>query len=528
MLTQSAEVVMRSVLGLLRCGILLLMINDGVYAQYAGHVVISEIYGGGGNAQAMYKNDFIELYNPSASPVNLDGWSVQYSAAAGSTWQLTPLSGTIPAFGFFLVQEAKGSGGTVDLPTPDATGSLTLSATAGKVALANMTMALIGSNPTGSSIVDLVGFGATANGYEGAGPAPAPSNINSIHRNETAPGLGNAYDTDNNTSDFSTGAPEPQNSASPIEIDPTPHPVALPRIDFGTGSDLVVAWAAPVGKSDGVIVLMRSVLPVVTTVPLTAFRLMVGANADFINAPDAAAGGFGSAGDKLVYKGSGNSVTVTGLMKNITYHVSILTASGAAWSSGVLRSETALPVELVSFTARARGAHVDLFWSTACERDNAGFAIEKRSTLTEWTQLAFVRGHGTTNAPQQYSYTDVCQAGTYSYRLKQIDRDGAFQYSASIEASIALPGQASVLEQNYPNPFNPSTSIRFVATPGRHVKLTVCTILGQEVAQLFDGIAGEQTAYTVDFNGGNLSGGIYFYILKTEGHREIRKMTLLK
>src|SRR5260221_4913121 len=85
------------------------------------NVVISEIYGGGGNSGATYKNDFIELYNPTSSPVSLSGWSVQYASAAGTSWSVTNLSGNIAAKSYYLIQEAAVTGGTVSLPMPDAT-----------------------------------------------------------------------------------------------------------------------------------------------------------------------------------------------------------------------------------------------------------------------------------------------------------------------------------------------------------------------------------------------------------------------
>src|ERR671924_525462 len=94
------------------------------------NLVVSQVYGGGGNSGATLKNDFIELYNRSAAPVSVTGWSVQYAATTGTTWQRTALSGTIAAGGYYLVQEAAGAGGAGDLPPPDATGSIAMSATA--------------------------------------------------------------------------------------------------------------------------------------------------------------------------------------------------------------------------------------------------------------------------------------------------------------------------------------------------------------------------------------------------------------
>src|SRR4051812_25556557 len=170
-------------------------------------VVISQVYGGGGNAGSTFKNDFIELYNLSASPVSLAGWSVQYASAAGTSWQVTNLTGTIQPGKYYLVQEAVGAGGTTNLPAPDATGTIAMSATAAKVALVNATTALSGACPVSASIIDFVGFGTTAC-FEGAGPAPAPSNtVGDIRAG------GGSTDTNVNSSDFSTSAPNPRNSS---------------------------------------------------------------------------------------------------------------------------------------------------------------------------------------------------------------------------------------------------------------------------------------------------------------------------
>jgi uncharacterized protein len=170
-------------------------------------VVISQVYGGGGNAGATLRNDFIELYNRGAVPVSLNGWSVQYASSAGTTWQTTPLTTIVLEPGhYYLVQEAVGAGGTTALPTPDATGTIAMSATAGKVALVNTLTALTGACPLGATVVDFVGFGA-ANCSEGA-PTPALTNTTAARRVEDG-----ATDTDNNAADFAVGAPNPRNTA---------------------------------------------------------------------------------------------------------------------------------------------------------------------------------------------------------------------------------------------------------------------------------------------------------------------------
>lgn len=169
-------------------------------------VVISQVYGGGGNSGATLRNDFIELFNRGSTPVDLTGWSVQYASAAGTTWATTNLSGTLQPGQYYLVQQAAGSGGTTNLPTPDATGNIAMSATAGKVALVNSTAALSGSCPTGA--VDLVGFGTAATCSE-TSPTPTLSNTTAALRNNNG-----CAETDNNSTDFATGTPSPRNTAS--------------------------------------------------------------------------------------------------------------------------------------------------------------------------------------------------------------------------------------------------------------------------------------------------------------------------
>jgi DNA/RNA endonuclease G (NUC1) len=182
--------------------------DAGEVSTTSDGVTISQVYGGGGNSGSTYKNDFIELYNAGSTPVSLSTYAVQYTGSTGTTWSVTNLSGTIAPGHYFLVKEAAGGGGTTDLPTADATGSINLAATSGKVALTNTQTALSGSNPVGgATIVDFVGFGS-ANAYEGAGAAPTLS--------ATASGLrGNAGATDSNvnSADFSTGAVNPRNAA---------------------------------------------------------------------------------------------------------------------------------------------------------------------------------------------------------------------------------------------------------------------------------------------------------------------------
>ena len=179
-------------------------------APPAADIVISQVYGGGGNTGATYTNDFIELYNQGTTTVSLSGWSVQYISATGTgTWAVTPLSGSIAPGGYYLVQEAQGAGGTTPLPTPDATGTIAMSAENGKVALSSSMTPFSGACPT--CAVDLVGYGSTASCFEGAGPTGTLSNTTAALRKRRG-----CVDTNNNNADFTTGSPNPRNIASPL------------------------------------------------------------------------------------------------------------------------------------------------------------------------------------------------------------------------------------------------------------------------------------------------------------------------
>jgi Lamin Tail Domain/Bacterial Ig-like domain len=177
-----------------------------------GSIVISQIYGGGGNAGAVYKNDFIELHNRGTAPVSVAGYSVQYASAAGSTWTVTSLSGSIAAGGYYLVHEGSGGTNGATLPTPNAIGTTNLSASTGKIALVASTTPL----PLGctlSGVFDFVGYGATANCNEGGTNSPAGANDVAISRNQ-----GGCGDLDLNDYDFAASVPDPRNGASSPKV----------------------------------------------------------------------------------------------------------------------------------------------------------------------------------------------------------------------------------------------------------------------------------------------------------------------
>ncbi|MCA9947148.1 MAG: ExeM/NucH family extracellular endonuclease, partial [Anaerolineales bacterium] len=207
-----------------------------------GDVVISQVYGGGGNSGATLTNDFIELYNRSGSTVNITGWSVQYASSSGTSWQVTALSGSLAPGQYYLIQEAQGSGGTTPLPTPDASGSIAMSGTSGKVALVSNSTALSGSCPLGSSVEDFVGYGS-ANCFEGSGATGTLSNTTAALRNGDG-----AVDTDDNAADFTVGTPNPRNSSFGFDFAPSVASTVPSNgaIDVANNANITLTFSEPV------------------------------------------------------------------------------------------------------------------------------------------------------------------------------------------------------------------------------------------------------------------------------------------
>jgi hypothetical protein len=188
------------------------------------------------------------------------------------------------------------------------------------------------------------------------------------------------------------------------------------------------------------------------------------------------------------------------------------------------RGEDVVPVELSSFTAAASNNSVNLNWTTQSETNNKGFEVQRKGNES-WITLGYVDGAGTTTEQQNYIYTDVnVSSGTHYYRLKQLDYDGSFEYSNEVEVDVIVP-QVLTLHQNYPNPFNPSTVISFSLPQQSFVTLKILNLLGEEVAtplasELNEGI------HSVNFDGTNLSSGIYIYRL-TAGNKTLSSKMLL-
>ena len=199
---------------------------------------------------------------------------------------------------------------------------------------------------------------------------------------------------------------------------------------------------------------------------------------------------------------------------------------------GADEADFPLPVELSSFTSSVNNNNVTLNWTTAAETNNSGFEIErskvKDQMSDDWKKIGFAQGNGNSTTPQSYTFEDKnLSSGKYKYRLKQIDFNGNFEYhNLSNEVVIEVPEKLS-LSQNYPNPFNPTTKISYELPISNYVSLKVYDVLGNEVGSL---VNQKQNAgrYEINFDGSNLSSGVYFYKIQAGDFTAVKKMMLMK
>ncbi len=189
------------------------------------------------------------------------------------------------------------------------------------------------------------------------------------------------------------------------------------------------------------------------------------------------------------------------------------------------------PVELVSFSSEVENSGVRLSWKTSTETNNKGFEVQRKNNTSEkskWETISFVNGNGTSSNIHSYSYLDKnLNFENYSYRLKQVDYNGSFEYSKIINVELGNTVESYVLNQNYPNPFNPGTTISYELPQSANVIIKVYDVLGNEVKTLVNNNeqAGKHQIY---FDASKLSSGIYLYKMQAGKYSEIKKMILLK
>ncbi len=233
----------------------------------------------------------------------------------------------------------------------------------------------------------------------------------------------------------------------------------------------------------------------------------------------------------------------TGVLVNVTFQskdqsgVGLLQLSnfqdhvaGATTTDGTLNST--VPVELASFSAQIADQAVELSWLTISESNNFGFDVEESADGEAFTKIGFVKGHGTTLAEQRYQFIDSdVRPGAHYYRLRQIDFDGAFEYSSTLQVNMAAP-QTFALAQNYPNPFNPETAIQFAVPEAASVQVTIYNALGRAVRTLVNGEFAPGTHSVTwdgrDDNGQQAASGLYLYTVKAGKFVQTRKMIMLQ
>lgn len=238
-------------------------------------------------------------------------------------------------------------------------------------------------------------------------------------------------------------------------------------------------------------------------------------------------------GGEVLYSADGgvNWVVAKPLSSSTVYDMAVV--GNDMWLSGnnglLVKgfSDPSIPVELTAFSASIHNGQVVLNWATATEINNAGFEIEHKSANSNWKNIGFVNGNGSTTEPQSYTFADKSPvAGVNYYRLKQVDFDGTFEYSNVVEVSVGIPTVFAV-EQNYPNPFNPSTVINYQIPSSEFVSLKVFNVIGKEIATLINEVqpAGN---YSVTFDADNLPSGLYLYRLEAGKYSKTMKMMLVK
>ena len=219
---------------------------------------------------------------------------------------------------------------------------------------------------------------------------------------------------------------------------------------------------------------------------------------------------------------SANTVTLSGI------------DAFSRWTLG--STATPLPVELISFEATLDGTAAALTWKTASETNNAGFEIQHYAskgdthpdTPLPWTVLAFVEGHGTTEVARHYQYrVEDLLAGRHIFRLKQIDFDGAFEYSPEVEVTVEVPGHVQ-LSPAYPNPFNPRTQLTLAVAREQHVRIEIFDVQGRLVTRLHDGLLAAHTTFRFVFDAEGWPSGMYVIRIAGETFGATRAAVLLK
>ncbi len=220
------------------------------------------------------------------------------------------------------------------------------------------------------------------------------------------------------------------------------------------------------------------------------------------------------------YEAARNALISFVLIGNATGNDDTVVNTAACNSAG-------LPVELTSFSALTEEGEVTLQWETASETNNAGFEVQQQ-VGDAFETIGFVPGHGTTTEGQAYTYrSSGHEPGRHVFRLKQMDYDGAFEYSQEVEVTVEL-ASAYLLSEPFPNPFNPTTNLTLMVAVQQQVTVEVYDMLGQRVAVLQNGVLPAQQARTLRFDAASLPSGVYMVRAIGETFKASRQVLLVK
>ncbi len=482
-------------------------------------VLISQIYGAGGNSGATFNSDYVELYNRSDAAVDLTSWSIQYASSSGTSWSVASLAGSIAPGKYYLIKLAGGSTGSA-LPAPDVVPatSINMSGTQGKVALRNTTTAFTGSSPIGQTgLQDFVGFG-TANAYEGSAAAPAPSNTTAIFRAE-----GGATDTGDNRNDFSTGTPSPRNSGfggavSPVITSPTSASgtvgqgfsyqitadnsptsfgaTGLPSgLSVNTSTGLVSGTPSAAGSFAVAISAANSAGPGTATLTLTI-------------APGGGGGGVSYTtdfedGTKTAY--ASGSVTLNGISWNMTdaligtdandYKIGAKSARlrGYATSAMSMLADTTSGLGTISFLHRRYGTDVQIEWIVEYST-NGGSSWTEAGRFTSGASVATFSAE--VNSPANGRVRIRTEVTGATNRRTNIDDFSITAYSAPTAPLVTVGGNLSVLSSTYGSASLTSTSFT-VSGENLSEGILVEPPEGFEVSLASDGESGYAPTQTI-------------------------------
>lgn len=505
-------------------------------------ILISQIYGAGGNTGATLNSDYVELYNRGDTTVSLAGWTVQYASASGTSWSSVTLAGSLAPGKYYLVKLAGGTTGAA-LPTADATGSINMSGSQGKVALRNTTTLFTGSTPIGQSgLQDFVGFG-NANAYEGAA-APSPSSTTAIFRIG-----GGATDTSNNSADFTAAAPNPRNTATGAPAAPVISSAATASGTVGqafsyqiTASNSPTSYAAtglPAGLSVNNANGLISGTPTAagnSTVAISATNVTGTGNATLTIAIAASGGGGGGGNTTIFSENMGTPTGTTAISANAFQNTTPITFAGtgdvrattpssgytgASGGGNVFITTTSGTNFVISGINTSAYTNLSLslghFKSTSA--GNNELAIEVSSDGTNYSALTYSRPTGTGTA----SWLLVTPTGTIpstaNLRIRFRQTGTATQFriddvkltgTAAVVATpvITTTGTLAAVDTVY-GTASPSPATFSVSGAAMTAGILVAAPAGFEVSQTAGGASGYSATQTIGAAGTIASTPVY-------------------